>query len=1379
MSILAVPMALVMFGNSNTGLPHIQAYQAIVPPFTAQRQQGGVHYRTAMLKPQRMALSVGRGTRIHRPSMNSQLLSGVNSHSRETDIEVETSVSTSWRNFSSSSLDVTTLQILANRIHEARNQQRQYSSQLKQSNATLAVQPPHQRNKQHHQLRNQQQQDARIPSNRTLLLEPVHSLLHYLISNRTTIDQNQSAIHAPTIEKWSHLPMSTKTLPRIQSSSSTFIQDAIVHLDPDHPTELRIDNVLIESIRMAASFQDFRLILRVMESLPTIMQTHGTDTIKQDLDLNHADPRRTTIARLNPRVLGEAIRGLSRCRASLGKLKMIWKMKEWESVWEPQSLGAREVNAMLTAVLRYGKVGIALDIYRQERSHGRVDAYSLSILFRGLKESLHSKVRSAITIPSGDLNTNKPYRHHSIPKSAMCWQWNEALELLDESIAMEKVREWITNPVISEMLRFNQYAHDVFYSCTDDPDGQHRISSRWGSRNALAVLDMLREHCVVPDNVTCTLIISSLDTEWKVAYQLLQAMQSPLRTSQHQDTWLLPSPNLYVYSAVMAVCARNQRYGEVWTILESITQRPDLQPNTWVYNTLLQAIVKSMQWYTAGSNVHGKRRDRDSISLFVTERLQAALRVVDRMETGASTNPDTVTFNTLLAVLGSATSYMRSSDWNTVEDTYPGYFTGNEENYKLRKSHSERIVWNIIGRMLDRGIERDAITYTHAIQALGVCGFESLDRLLQFSSEEIGFSERVLTAAFSNTADTGDIHGLSKLVHALPARTEDIAANILSSFIDALAKSGKTSAIPTLLDACRGDRHARSHLVNGGFDLNVDRLPVPSASHFSTAITSCLRVSDFENARKLLVRMQEMSLRPSAPALQGMACAYAVLALHFTSPTKMTSNGTFDREGLAQSGAVVRARSAYAIIRSLSDPSTASLSLVTKACAGTGLFEEAHALLRLIHQRVYDYHFIKNQYKWEILRQSFVVDGHGNRLPGLHRALLQSCAKMSNVTAALRFCEDIQHLAKQLTWLRTTDAIGKAGVQNPPDDRGVDKRLLVDSVANFRSEHRHKLGMKLQEWKLLLVAASKCGHWRLCLSTLQCLRPYIEQVHPSVLKNEKDLIYGLDQYKHLSPALTAAVVCLSRESQFAWIFRIIDDWVQWSGRRPPTRAALAALRALASNGRVDDVYCLLSHCLSLCPSATNVTGSEDRLLYVSAITSLYNNGYYDAADDIFVKAVSSGWLPYNLYRKGEIDDECLTLDLHGMNVAVAHSAVRVTLYQELLTKSWNLSSFDSIDLIIVTGRGRNSDLRMRPVLRPEVQRMLVEEFYPPLSTTSIPGNMGALRVNSGEVKLWIDFQRQQKGVRMLSIAAALKSITSGRRLRAALTKASPSPSLSS
>ena len=92
------------------------------------------------------------------------------------------------------------------------------------------------------------------------------------------------------------------------------------------------------------------------------------------------------------------------------------------------------------------------------------------------------------------------------------------------------------------------------------------------------------------------------------------------------------------------------------------------------------------------------------------------------------------------------------------------------------------------------------------------------------------------------------------------------------------------------------------------------------------------------------------------------------------------------------------------------------------------------------------------------------------------------------------------------------------------------------------------------------------------------------------------------------------------------------------------------------------------------------------------------------------------------------------------------------------------------DILIVTGKGKRSSRHLRPVLRPEVQRMLVEEFYPPIGTSSTPNNLGALKISADDANAWIEHQQQQKGVRFLAVADALRTITTGARLKKVLSQ---------
>ena len=99
------------------------------------------------------------------------------------------------------------------------------------------------------------------------------------------------------------------------------------------------------------------------------------------------------------------------------------------------------------------------------------------------------------------------------------------------------------------------------------------------------------------------------------------------------------------------------------------------------------------------------------------------------------------------------------------------------------------------------------------------------------------------------------------------------------------------------------------------------------------------------------------------------------------------------------------------------------------------------------------------------------------------------------------------------------------------------------------------------------------------------------------------------------------------------------------------------------------------------------------------------------------------------------------IDLHGMNRGVAHSAVRVSLQHHLI-QSKHVGKMER-DVWIITGRGRNSRQHLRPILRPEGQRMLVEEFYPPLGSSTASKNTGALKVSVTDINAWIEHQQQQ------------------------------------
>ena len=485
------------------------------------------------------------------------------------------------------------------------------------------------------------------------------------------------------------------------------------------------------------------------------------------------------------------------------------------------------------------------------------------------------------------------------------------------------------------------------------------------------------------------------------------------------------------------------------------------------------------------------------------------------------------------------------------------------------------------------------------------------------------------------------------------------------------------------------------------------------SSHFSRGITLCISGGDFVSARAVLSMMQSQGMKASTEALSSIARSYALAVL--SKPVSERIEGD-----LVDSNRI-RAQSAYDLLLHIPNQSLSLLSTVSKACARSGLFPQSLVLLARLHKAIYSQSTTDVAGSVHETKSTSTVPA--TMLPRLHRTLLRECASHGNVTAALACVSFIQQASKQYEQPIVVDGVSDSGRLAPAAE------------------------MQLLDWKYVMTAASKSGHWRVCLGTLQFLRPYMESMHPA---SQSPLLSAQDQ-SLLAGSLASAISCLSIRSQYGWVVRALDDWMEWTGQRPPRSAVLSAFRILSARGRGDEVARLVAKC---------VTGDAavDKSLYIAAITALHREGLYDSADDVLLTAMANHAIPLVLERT----NSTLLLDLHDLTLAVAHSAVRVGLQQVVHDPAVN-------NVTIVTGRGRNSQERWRPILRPQVQRMLTEEFYPPLTTTSMPGNMGALLVP--DLEAWRKHQLEQKGVRMRSVAAALRSLSGGLRRAVAQTQA--------
>lgn len=1058
-----------------------------------------------------------------------------------------------------------------------------------------------------------------------------------------------------------------------------------------------LQRAVVQAVRAASGINDYRLILQLLNA---------------SIHFATANDDRTAV--LDTRIAGETISALSRTAVNINKIKAAWnKVTDTRTRWT-RAVGSLEVNAMLQAFIDRGKVRVALTFFHEYIC--ATDAYSISIVFNGLAKSITDSQKPTDNVTALENSELVPKLLASL---SSCWQWNEAMVLLDSTNASD----W-NNPVLTSVLQLNERAAQVF----PDHDGPARV---------IFLIDIMKEHRILPDQVTSTLILSNLGNAWETAIELLCSSS----TQQYDGAWTLAPPNVYMYSAAMAVCARSRGYESTVKLLKELETSKDLQPNVWVYNSVLQALTTTRKRIVRNK---AKPLAREQAK----ERLKAALELFRRMKV----QPDLVTFNTLLAVAGSTLPLLQETEWCDLENHFPDFFPSPDY------SHDEQLVTTLLDRMKERNIELDTLTYKHAIQA--ICEGPSILRLIRRARSDCSKHRaiEIYNAGLSILAEVGDFESAVRILSTMPETNLNSETTV--HIINALGSAGMTSSLPPFFEGeIAGDDVAQVVASSHGVDLQRLALPPLDALHFSAAISCCLRVSDFESARRLLVHMRVVGVRPSPESLQNLAWSYAIIALeHHGKASSRPADGS---ESMSGKVPTVRARSAFSILSSIENPPVALVSIVAKACCSAGLIPEAQTLLRSLHKRVLHSRLDKNFQS--SLRQRDIVDAGDRILPGLHRDLLRFCAVEGNVTNALRICEDIQYFSKQLatftTYQDTQYPLQIAGEFRP------NSYATVDTTDG--------LGMTATGWKSLLVAASKSNHWKVCLSTLQFLRPFLVATHPSKAQSKEERARLTEAYGRLESAMNTAVKCLAVRSQYAWIVRAIYDWIDWSGRRPPKEAVLAAVRVLSNRGRGEEVNSLLACCTTMESCNTKCDNkSYNTMLFVGAITALYNDGLYDEADDAFVAAVSQCALPFNVERQPYGAEKRITLDLHGMNLAVAHSAVRIALQQEAVSVSWKTTELWDKDMVIVTGRGLNSALKMRPVLRPAVQRMLVEEFYPPLNTVSVPGNLGAICIASEDISEWLKHQQQQKSARLLMVAAMLKNIASpGGRLRAAFSQA--------
>lgn len=1069
-----------------------------------------------------------------------------------------------------------------------------------------------------------------------------------------------------------------------------------------------LERSMVQSIRSASTSGDYRLILALVKAAIGFCQGNQ--------------------ALLSPRIFGEAVESLSRTAANVNKLKQVWQLAVEHPHLLSYPLGAFELNTMLKALGSRQKLKAALELYQTSGIQG--DAYTASTLLNLLTESIVDE--QAVT---------NNWKEGKSP----CWQFEEGMKVLKSCVEPNNI-------VCCAALRLNERATLVFGS-----SGRRHF----GSQAAMDLLEYMKFVGLSPDIVTCSTIMSTFDKgyQWKAALSLLHAMEQSVQT----EKWAFPVPNVYAYSSAISACARCNEYDTALELLNRM--RNFTEPNTWVYNAALSACVSS------------SRKSRQN-------RIQMALSLLQTMQQlhdkeGLDTEPDTVSYNTALSVMDEFGTVLRDEQGRVVLE----YF---EKGKEQEWSNTDDAASELLHQMRRNRIPRDAMTYRNAIKA-SISNSVAIFRMLDWASQDVASDQLATTklsgraaegmrfifnAALSVFALRGDLDLISRTFKMMEDAMVSANSETVSDLIRALGTNQNTVNIITLFDALKENKGAKATLkrtcgvdismvIKGWFKID-EKL-------YSTAISTCLAASDLDSALTILAMMKESGLKSSQTTLQQIAFSYSHLAIEAAGDEssiqrklrKVSAKSNL-YDGSVARVAQSRAAKADAILQSLASPSPQLQSAVCRAYSSSGLLDEGRRVLRVIHKRVLEEEASVKTILGGQLKMTIDI------LPRLHRSLMKICASKGNITAALSFVEDIQNISNILSTSNGTNAATpNMNVSDCFVSVEEDHIFEIKELVNWSRNYNH-VGMKANDWMLLLISASKSGHWRICVNTLQFLRPYLEVLHPNNARGDEDRLSR--KYRKLARGLTAAVLCFEIRNQDAWALRAIEDWIQWSGRRPQKEAVTSAFRILAARGGGLEVVGLLARILQVRPSPSDYQKSGqgyEEILYIGAINALHNNGIYDDADDLYVEAVTKGFLPYCVSTG--VESNQVVVDLHGMNVALAHSAVRIALQQDVLLSN----NSDERDLLIVTGRGRNSAYQMRPVLRPEVQRMLTEEFYPPLNTASVPGNLGALNIPSQDIQAWMSHQRQMKGLRMLTVADMIKSLSRMRRLQRSIAISLP------
>ena len=421
-------------------------------------------------------------------------------------------------------------------------------------------------------------------------------------------------------------------------------------------------------------------------------------------------------------------------------------------------------------------------------------------------------------------------------------------------------------------------------------------------------------------------------------------------------------------------------------------------------------------------------------------------------------------------------------------------------------------------------------------------------------------------AALSAAASSGDMHATSEILSLLSSNAETsgndnshrLNAESVKHILRTLGAVRDSGAVLLLLGAigALADRDAGdNNLLRQRHSLDVlhpaispSGLPMIREDVYGTALLCCLKNDELDMADEVLRSMKEYGLPPGQQTLQVIIAEYCRMALsesreEFQIARQMAKRWKQKLPHQAYSTlkpiyviSRKRAQAAVDLLRAVDTPyqTPALQGAVTEACCAAALWQDARSVLRRMHRAAL------REVKRQMQEPQHQELPFLRKLPRLHRSLLKTCAKAGDIMPALNFADDIQFLASRI---RRQHRIKKQQqhkhqgqpenkqikIDNEPEVISLSSHLLMDvpnpddaPKVDFSDSGalspllERPVGLTGQDWKLILIAASRGGHWKVCVGEVSSVAIIITVLKPS---SGSSFLYFYDRHSALSPPL--------------------------------------------------------------------------------------------------------------------------------------------------------------------------------------------------------------------------------------------------------------------